>query len=58
LFGPLKDFLGSKGFQDNNEVIAAVRSWIYQQPKSFFETGIKKLPVRWHKCIAVNGGLH
>jgi hypothetical protein len=33
LFGPLKDFLGSKRFQDNNEVIAAARSWIDQQPR-------------------------
>jgi hypothetical protein len=32
-----------------------VRSLIDQQPKTFFDTGIKKLPERWHKCIAVNG---
>jgi hypothetical protein len=55
LFGLLKEFLGGKRFRDNDEVIAAVRSWIDQQSKTFFETGIKKLPERWHKCTAVNG---
>jgi transposase len=54
LFGPMKRFLGGKRFQNNDEVIAAVQSWIHKQPKTFFETGIKKLPERWHKCIAVN----
>jgi hypothetical protein len=42
-------------FRDNDEVIAAVRNRIGQQPKTFFETGIKKLPEHWHKCTAVNG---
>jgi hypothetical protein len=55
LLGPLKEFLGGKRFQDSDEVIAALRSWIDQQPETFFETGIKKLPEHWHKCIAVNG---
>jgi hypothetical protein len=51
----MKGFLGGKRFRNNNEVIAAVQSWIHEQPKTFFETGIKKLPERSHKCIAVNG---
>jgi hypothetical protein len=51
----MKGFLGGKRFRNNAEVIAAVQSWIHEQPKTFFETGIKKLPERWHKCIAVNG---
>jgi hypothetical protein len=46
LFGPLKDILGGKKFRDFDEVIAAVRSLIDQQPKTFFDTGIKKLPER------------
>jgi hypothetical protein len=54
LFGPMKGFLGGKRFW-NNDVIAAVQSWLHEQPKTFFETGIKKLPECWHKCIAVNG---
>jgi hypothetical protein len=50
----MKRVLGGKRFQNNDEVIAAVPSWIHKQPKSFFETGIKKRPERWHKCMAVN----
>jgi hypothetical protein len=50
----MKRVLGIKRFLNNDEVIAAVQSWINKQPKTFFETGIKKLPERWHKCIAVN----
>jgi hypothetical protein len=46
LFGPMKRFLGGKRFRKNDEVIAAVQSWIHEQPKTFFETGIKKLPER------------
>jgi hypothetical protein len=41
LFGPLNEFLGSKRFQDYNEVIEAVRSWIDQQPESFFEIELR-----------------
>jgi transposase len=52
LFGPMKRVLGGKRFR-NDEVIAAVQSWIHKQPKTFFETGIKKLPERWHKCMTV-----
>jgi transposase len=54
LFGPMKRVLGGKWFRNNDEVIAAVQSCIHEQPKTFFETGIKKLPKRWHKCMAVN----
>jgi hypothetical protein len=54
LFGPMKRVLGGKRFRTNDEVIAAVQSWIHKQPKTFFETVIKKLPERWHKCMTVN----
>jgi hypothetical protein len=54
LFRPMKRVLGGKGFWNNDEVIAGVQSWIHKQPKTFFETAIKKLPERWHKCMAVN----
>jgi hypothetical protein len=40
--------------QRNDEVIAAVQSWIHKQPKTFFETGSKKLPERCHKFMTVN----
>jgi hypothetical protein len=53
-FGPMKRVLDGKRFWNNDEVIAAVQSWIHEQSKTFFETGIKKLPERCHKCMAVN----
>jgi hypothetical protein len=46
LFGPMKGVLGGKRFRNNDQVIAAVQSWIHEQLKTFFETGIKKLPER------------
>jgi hypothetical protein len=54
LFRPMKRDLGGKRFRNNDEFIAAVQSWIHKQLKTFFETGIQKLPERWHKCTAVN----
>jgi transposase len=54
LFGAMKRVLGGKRFRNNEEVIVAMQSWIHKQPKTFLETGIKKLPERWHKCMAVN----
>jgi hypothetical protein len=54
LFGPMKRVLGGKRFRNNDEFIAAVQSWIHKQPKPFFETGTKKLPERWHKCMTFN----
>jgi histone-lysine N-methyltransferase SETMAR len=54
LFGPLNRVCRGKRFRNNDEVIAAMQSWIHEQPKTCFETGIKKLPERWHKCIEVN----
>jgi hypothetical protein len=53
-FGPIKQFLGHKRFQNNGEVIAGVQCWIHEPLKTFSETGIKTLPKSWHKCIAVN----
>jgi hypothetical protein len=50
----MKRVLGGQRFQNDDEIIAAVQSWIHKQPKTIFETGIKKLPERWHKCMAVN----
>jgi hypothetical protein len=54
LFGPMKRVLGGKRFRNNDEVIAAVQNWIHKQLQTFFETGIKKLLERWHKCMAVS----
>lgn len=55
LFSPLKEFLSGHKFRDNDELITTVQNWIRTQPKNFFENGIRKLPERWRKCIAVEG---
>ena len=55
LFGPLKEFLGGKKFQSDAEVQSVVQNWMNQQPKSFFENGIKSLPDRWRKCVDIAG---
>ena len=55
LFGPLKDFLGGRKFQSDEEVMAAVQNWTRDQTKNFYERGIKKLPERWKKCIELRG---
>lgn len=55
LFGPLKEALRGKRFQDNEDVKKFVGNWLKRQDKEFFAAGIKKLVVRWNKCINVQG---
>lgn len=44
LFGPLKEDLGGKRFDDNAAVEEFVRNWVTTRPPSFYKNGIKKLP--------------
>jgi hypothetical protein len=37
----MKGVLGGKRFRNNDEVIAAVQSWIHKQLETFFETRIR-----------------
>jgi hypothetical protein len=55
VFGPLKDALGGKQFQDNNEVRSVVHEWLHIHPKEFFSCGIYTLVKHWHKCIELEG---
>lgn len=55
LFGPLKKPLRGKHFKSESEVKTAINAWIKAMPKSFYESGIKKLVDRWHKCIDLYG---
>jgi len=55
LFGPLKEALGGQRFDDGVAVEAFVRNWLMSQPPSFYYNGIKKLPIRWEKCISKSG---
>jgi hypothetical protein len=43
MFGPLKEALGGKKFQSDEEVYRTVHSWLHSQPKSFCPIGIQAL---------------
>jgi hypothetical protein len=51
MFGPLKEALGEQRFDDDEQVENFVRNWLQTRPPSFYEAGIKKLPIRWQKGI-------
>lgn len=55
LFRYLKHHLGGQRFNDDNEVKAAVNSWLSEQAAEFFEEGIKNLVVRCDKCLNKQG---
>jgi len=54
MFGPLKEALGWQRFGDDEQVGNFVRKWLQTRP-SFYDAGIKKLPIRWQKCIEKSG---
>jgi histone-lysine N-methyltransferase SETMAR len=55
LFGPLKSYLGGKGFAGDKEVETEVRKWLRQQSKDFYVAGFDALIKRWDKCINDGG---
>ena len=55
LFGPMKEHLRGQKFADDDEVMAAMQSWLKATPNSFFLEGICKLVDRWTKCVAKQG---
>jgi [histone H3]-lysine36 N-dimethyltransferase SETMAR len=55
LFGPLKRGLAGKHFDSDDEVKAAVRQWLRDQPDSFFRLGIENPVARWDKCLSTLG---
>nr|CAI5864224.1 unnamed protein product [Callosobruchus analis] len=55
MFGPLEEALGGQIFNTDDEVEEFVRIWLSKLPKEFFDTGIKKLPERWIKCVNCEG---
>ena len=54
MFGPLKEALGGQHF-DDERVENFVRKCIQTRPASFYDAGLKKLPIRWQKCIEKGG---
>jgi len=55
MFGPLKEALGGLRFDDDEQVENFVRNWLQTRPSSFYDTGIKKRPILWQKCIEKGG---
>lgn len=56
MFGPLKEFLGGKHFNSDDEVKNAVLKWFRCNDKSFYAEAFQALVKRWDKCITVAGG--
>jgi hypothetical protein len=55
LFGFLKDALRETHFEDDNNVIEAVRKWLHRQDKSWYQQGIHALVPCWRKAVQVDG---
>jgi histone-lysine N-methyltransferase SETMAR len=55
LFPKLKEHLRGQKFSSNQDVMSAVNTWLEDQNKEFFSTGIRALEHRWTKCISVQG---
>jgi hypothetical protein len=54
--GLLKNHLGSKRFDDDEDVEMEVRKWLKQQSKDFYVAGLDAMAKQWDKCINVGGG--
>ena len=55
LFGPLKRYLGGKRFNDDEELISAVQTWLKSLDVNFFKDGVFSLLSRWQKCVDLHG---
>ena len=51
LFRYLKEFLGGKRFDTDDEVKEAVKDWLSSQAADFYNLGIQKLVERCDKCL-------
>lgn len=55
LFGALKDGIRGRHFENNEEVIRAVKKWLRDQNKDWYRQGIHALVSRWRKAIERDG---
>lgn len=55
LFRYLKEFLGGKRFDTDDEVKEAVKDWLSSQAADFYDLGLQKLVERHDKCLNKNG---
>jgi hypothetical protein len=54
--GSLKDALRGTRFEDDDSVICAVRTLIFEQETSWYREGMHALVSRWRKAVNVDGG--
>lgn len=55
VFRKLKSDMKGKRFNDDEEVKAAVMTWLDEQTLNFWKEGILKCQERWEKCISIDG---
>jgi hypothetical protein len=55
LFTYLKDWLGSQRFNNNEQLMEGVKSWLSSQAADFFDTSIQKFIPRHDKCLNSGG---
>jgi hypothetical protein len=51
----LKNCLGSQRFNNNEELMEGVKTWLSSQATDFFDTGIQELIPRLDKCLNYGG---
>jgi histone-lysine N-methyltransferase SETMAR len=55
LFGPFKNFLSRKRFEDQNTLQKTVVQYFTSLGREHYHEGMSKLVKRWDKCIRANG---
>jgi histone-lysine N-methyltransferase SETMAR len=55
LFRPLKQAIRGNKFQDDEEVISEVKTWMRQRPAEWYREGIHALASLWRKAIDSEG---
>jgi hypothetical protein len=51
LFTYVKNWLGSQRFNNNEQLMESVKTWLTSQGADFFETGMQKRIPRYDKCL-------
>ena len=51
LFGPLKNAIRGRHFEDDDEVIDAVKTWLCRQSTEFYRQGLHALLLRWSTAV-------
>jgi hypothetical protein len=55
LIGPLMDALRGKRFEDGENVIRIVMTWLREQETSWYREGMHVLVARWGKAVDLDG---